>query len=1068
MTKNDVRKTVMAGTMLLVLPTLASGQLRPEERAQVRAQKQQRVLSARQELMRRGAELGFGTKDTFEPKATMTDERGRVHVRFARYYEGVRVLGASVKLAAGADGSVDVTHPRRNEVKLNSVVPDVGEAAAKEIVARDLKLTVPEIEFESELVILPPLKDGAHRLAWKMKADALGMAAQGYFIDAAKGSIIRKARAAVNVEVPTNGIGYSYHRGQVVVTTHFVAAEGMYKLQDPTRGGTFVYDLEDKEHTAGFHGAHYWDANNVWGNGQDWKFGNSTNDATGQTAAVDAFNGARVTWDLLLNVFNHDGWADDGGPMRLRVHYREDKNQPYGDANFDGYFANFGDGATSDEANSAAGTTVAHELGHGVWHAVVSEELYRENEYYEARGLNEGHGDIVAAMARHYEVLANAQGNVVPTAPHGDVSMFMWRSINPWMYVADGQVGLSAYVDNGGKPMAEYEEHAQGCVYGRMFAMLAVGAPSTAEYELGPPCPATKTGAYQCLVTGQLPQGMAGLGMQDAGRLWYRATAEFSEEPTFASVREAYLTAAADLFGAGSPQYKTVMNAFRAVNVGPEATDTGNPTVDVSAPLVDDLEQTAYVEATGWDDIGVRSLKFDIGGSSKTSPRGEFKGYLDLSGTKYGESTLAVTAYDALGKEGHANRSLKYKGANYLISNRGFENKSEWSVTDNSLIIQNHPVGAFLGSGYVSFSGNNFIKQKFNAPEAASYCTIGYRVRVKPGTSPSGLLRIDLMQPNGLAVEQFVNMIVANTDTADPASNNYKSFSHKVNNCGGRDQWLRLQSEQAADDGFRVDNVYVTYTAPVTAQFEATADATEGSVILHVKNIQNVDWTQIKEVRFTGGAGETLVKTYLPYIVIRPASEFATGVPYNVSASIIDWVDDPMLTIGPNQFVVSNVNQLFTNPGFENGLTSWATSGQAIQCGYNPASGEGPAAFMGTGCLYFDGSGSAEQDITVPAGGGTAKMSFRLKIDRGSDKDSLRVTAQNAGGGPVTELGVIKGDTNTKEGVSHMNYQKIVYDLTPFKGKTVRIRFAAAQSATPMLYFIDNVGASYTGPLVLF
>ncbi|MBC8165235.1 MAG: hypothetical protein H7Y20_05090 [Bryobacteraceae bacterium] len=93
-----------------------------------------------------------------------------------------------------------------------------------------------------------------------------------------------------------------------------------------------MYDVENKKPRKSFDGNPYWDADNKWRNGEDWKVGESTTGPSGQTAAVHAFYGVQITWDMLKNVYSREGLANDGEPVKLRVHVRKKKSELYDDA----------------------------------------------------------------------------------------------------------------------------------------------------------------------------------------------------------------------------------------------------------------------------------------------------------------------------------------------------------------------------------------------------------------------------------------------------------------------------------------------------------------------------------------------------------------------------------------------------------------------------------------------------------------------------------------------------------------------------------------------------------------
>jgi Zn-dependent metalloprotease len=61
---------------------------------------------------------------------------------------------------------------------------------------------------------------------------------------------------------------------------------------------------------------------------------------------------------------------------------------------------------------------------------------------------------------------------------------------------------------------------------------------------------------------------IAGLGNDKAARIWFRAlTVYMTSSTNYAGARVATLSAATDLYGAGSAEYNTVNTAWKAVNV---------------------------------------------------------------------------------------------------------------------------------------------------------------------------------------------------------------------------------------------------------------------------------------------------------------------------------------------------------------------------------------------------------------------------------------------------------------------------------------------------------------------
>lgn len=1057
----------------LLAPAVAAAfQITTPDRERLTAERPQRIQAAQAVLDAQRTILGLTPDDTFQPASSSYDDLGRLHVRFHRYYKGVRVMGGDLKVGVapeGAGGRVD-TRPGPTAAMPN-VQPAIARKDAIAALARELRLRSSDLDVTAELVLDENGKTPI--LAWLLRVDADDLEPTNYLVDAVTGATVRTWPAITEALVPEQSTGETYRYGQIDLDHVHATVLNRYELQDATRGYTRVYDMQDKKPSSGFQGALYTQAPNdpdptTWGNGEDWKFGDSTSGARGQTAAVEAYYAARLTWDLYKNVFNRDGIDDAGSPMKLRVHIRKKKDEHYGDAYWDGTYANFGDGGESDNISRTDTITVGHELGHGLWGAAVT----GDNSGGERRGLNEGHGDIQGTIVNHYRALADGAGTTVPTkAPH-DVSLFYGRDINPWGYRVSGQAGLPYYVDG----MGDYEEHLQGTAYARMFATLAAGAPSVEEYENGPECEASSSyKEFGCLVSPLLSQGMAGIGVHKAARIWYLATTAYLDgNPTFAETRDAYLQAADDLYGLNSPEYKSTMNAWRAINVGDEAADTAAPTITLANPLLNDYEQTLVVATTAQDDIGVDHI--DVLRNAvveHTEFGGAWVGLIDLSQVSFGNYTLTASAYDRLGKYATRSKPLPYHGANYLLRNRGFEQGgTNWS-TNSGANVQSDKGKSFLGDGYADFSDAGWIRQKFSVPSGIIGLVVGYRVSVDPTAGlidPGERLDVEIQRGDGTVI-QTLDTIHADLDTSDELYHDYKQFHHTLPlDYAGRDYYLRFRSTMARAGRYRIDNVYVAYDGVPNADLLVDVDEAEGSVTFQVKNVTGIDMSQVKEIRIAQpGTEGTRLGTQL--MAVRPTSDFQLDTDYQVNASIIDVLDNEVATIGPVHFQVHKVNQLLINPGFEGGNGWWDLGGAADVVHYNPGWGEGNAAFLGGNWARLGGLGVTNtarlrQIVDIPEKAVNVKLTFRLRTDSSEliPSDTLTVNILEFGTYNVLEtVAAIPGSTDTHTTDNYHGQQRFNgYDLSAYKGQKIILEFRADEDDGLTTWFhIDNVGLTY-------
>ena len=61
---------------------------------------------------------------------------------------------------------------------------------------------------------------------------------------------------------------------------------------------------------------------------------------------------------------------------------------------------------------------------------------------------------------------------------------------------------------------------------------------------------------------------VAGIGIDKAAKIWFRAlTVKMTSSTNYAGARTAALSAASDLYGAGSAEYNAVAAAFSGINV---------------------------------------------------------------------------------------------------------------------------------------------------------------------------------------------------------------------------------------------------------------------------------------------------------------------------------------------------------------------------------------------------------------------------------------------------------------------------------------------------------------------
>jgi hypothetical protein len=276
---------------------------------------------------------------------------------------------------------------------------------------------------------------------------------------------------------------------------------------------------------------------------------------------VDVLHGLRTTWDFFGSVLGRDGLDGNGTSTYGVAHstgYADAENAWWSIGAHGGYF---GAGTwPADPAGMGSLTdldVVAHEAAHG-FTSPSFDHYWVNGAEFEESGLNEATSDFFARMVKAWAGRgASAPAGVVPDV-EDDASIgagfnhgtpLRWfdrpskdgRSPDGWFH------GLE-YLDG----------HFSSGPLNRALHFLAKGASAS---------PAADDHSVY------LPAGMTGIGNDATARIWYRAVTEVlipdgTGSIDYADAREAALSSAAELFGAGSAEVAAVENAFAAINVG--------------------------------------------------------------------------------------------------------------------------------------------------------------------------------------------------------------------------------------------------------------------------------------------------------------------------------------------------------------------------------------------------------------------------------------------------------------------------------------------------------------------
>ena len=182
---------------------------------------------------------------------------------------------------------------------------------------------------------------------------------------------------------------------------------------------------------------------------------------------------------------------------------------------------------------------------------------------------------------------------------------------------------------------------------------------------------------------------------------------------------------------------------------------------------------------------------------------------------------------------------------------------------------------------------------------------------------------------------------------------------------------------------------------------------------------------------------------------LNHVSNAGTGSPNRLLFSLLTGAPPPTPTPTPTPVPGG---ELLLNRGFESGSTNWtATTGVITNStGQTPRTGSFYAWLDGYGTTHTD---SLFQTITIPASANTVTLSFWLKITTAETTtttafDRLQVQVRNTSNTVLATLGTFS-NLNKSTG-----YVLRTFDVTAFKGQTVRIYFLGTEDSSLQTSFV--------------
>lgn len=512
------------------------------------------TAQARELIARHAGALRASAADAFEARDLVIDRDGTQHARFARSYQGLRVIGGDV-VVKSQRGELKSTQLTLRSAERPSLKPAIGkDQAAVEAGAR-FNGRVSRV-YGNELVVYA--RGARPVLAYEVTLQGDETATHSgfvtYYVNAADGRVLDvqdqlQTAAAV-------GTGNSFYYGSLSLPTDKKSAT-KFDLIDTTRGNGSVYDAKGAaisnlfDILAATAGATLFsDTDNVWGNG-------TLGDRA--TVATDIHYGVGATWDYFKNVHGRLGLYNDNKGIKSYAHTNFKRTDGSTTGVNAAYFALtkvmfYGDGDAARGYGPIVGLDVAgHEMSHGV-NAATANLAYSGD----AGGLNEANSDILGTLVEFYANHPNDPGDyrigeIMRTGGLSFRDMYNQGADGKSFNCYIGGAGFDPNLAAGGI----HDPHYTSGVANRMAYLAIEGAVTPAGTTLTP---------AQLVCNGDT--GIVGIGRDKFGKIWYRAlTTKFTSSTTYPQARAATLAAAAELYGAGSPEQNAIARAWSAANV---------------------------------------------------------------------------------------------------------------------------------------------------------------------------------------------------------------------------------------------------------------------------------------------------------------------------------------------------------------------------------------------------------------------------------------------------------------------------------------------------------------------
>ncbi|MEU8624524.1 M28 family peptidase [Streptomyces sp. NPDC048669] len=458
--------------------------------------------------------LAKGPAERYDRRQVIPWAENLYAVAYERTYNGLPVVGGDAVVLADGDGTV---HSVQSATTARISVPTTARIKAKQA-ATTSRARLAKVGKADDPRLVVRVGNDHPVLVWETvltgRTKAHKPSKLHVFVDARTGEVVD------SYDDVRAGTGHSEWNGPNPLTIDTSRSGSQYALRDTTRPG-----LQCSNYSGGL----FTKSQDDWGTGDA---------SSRETGCVDVMYAAQKQSDMLGAWLGRNGHNGNGGSWPTRVGLND----------LNAYW----DGSTVTIGHNSAGEwiagmdVVAHEYGHGL-------DSNTPGGANHESGLGEATGDIMGALTEAY---ANQpSGYDTPDYTVGEMIDLQGRGPIRNMY-NPGALGHPACYSSS---IPNTEEHAAAGPLNHWFYLLAEGSSPGG----GKPSSSTCNGST-----------VTGVGIKDAGRIFYGAMLLKTSGMTYKRYRTATLTAAKNL-DASCDMFDRTKAAWNAISV---AAQPGDPT----------------------------------------------------------------------------------------------------------------------------------------------------------------------------------------------------------------------------------------------------------------------------------------------------------------------------------------------------------------------------------------------------------------------------------------------------------------------------------------------------------